>query len=381
MRATSSHGEITVPGTPHIAHALEVSAGSEARRFGIHVRPNYFFGEEQGHDRREGPPIEAFLTRSGSDYEWHGDLEFEGGRGEIAEITCSGPRYHGGHPTAFYANFYLPAGGRGTFVVNYRIVQYTQPWPTTDYRALFKVSPPHPNLAPPGYDATRPPAPGAVPTADVVSPGPVVHGKRGVQIALTTDPPITDRPGGHVKQYGPNTLFTIRGRTDPPLRRQRILLEYEVYPGVDDPAPLAEVVTDDAGRFKLRAWRPHAAGQYLLYARYASRSAELVDDFTCPWAFYVTEPGDPAPELRIDTARLTVKHGIAEVPLRCIGAPPSRCKGRLLLTGRGWRSTARYDLAAPGGARVKMAVPGAHGGSALLRASPGGPARRVALRG
>ena len=382
VRATSSLSEISVPGTSHITYRLEVAAGSEARRFGVHVRPNYFFGQEQA-DRAEAPPIQAFVR----DYSFEGDLQGEGGVSEEGLIACGTPRgrgHHGGESTAAHMNFYLPAGGAGAVVARYAVLP-TPPWPATDYRARFTVSPPHRNLGPPGYDLTRPPAPGAVPTVDLLTPAPVVHGRRGVRIHLQTDPPLSPSiVFGRQVEIPPDTLIGIAGSTDPPLRRQRIVLESQLLDGDHPPVDLAAVRTDDAGRFRLRAWRPYQDGRYALSARYTSQSPELADDFTCPWGFRAGA-GDARPELRVDAARGHVRGGAVEVPVRCVGAPPMRCQGRLRLTGRRWRSTARYDLPAPGVGAVRLAVPGRHGSSALLKASPKGaarptPARRLSLR-
>lgn len=372
LRAFSSPDTIAVPETKDVTHRLAVEAGSQARRFQVHVEPHWFYGQSRGADWREGPPIQALSRLRG--YSVDGDLVIEGGGGTEALIVCPGGagRYHGLEPTTFTANLYIPAGGRGTLFAKYHVTT-DAPWRTTDYRARFTVSPKQRTFW--WGELDQPPAPGAVPTVDALPPPLTVVGRRGVEIVLEMDPPRRPGPGRHELPAGAE--IGVSGHTDPPLRGQKIELLYRGPETDREMRHLAFTRTDDQGRFGLRAWRPRIGGHYELQAVYHSQAADVADDFACGQWLHVLGDSDPAPELLVDSGKARVSRGKVTLPVRCAGAPPARCAGVATLTApkRRWRASVRYDREAPSSGILSFKVPRKHGGSALLTTSPSGPAR------
>ena len=114
-------------------------------------------------------------------------------------------------------------------------------------------------------------------------------GRTGVRIALRVEP-----AGGGLCQPAPEIRgpVTVRGRTDPSLAGQEIVLRTATEED-REPRDLARVRVADDGTFTFAGWRPEP-GYREVAAQYTSQRPELADDFSAPTSF-VLRANDPEP--------------------------------------------------------------------------------------
>ena len=174
----------------------------------------------------------------------------------------------------------VPPRSRTTLVFRAR-QSMDAPWPASRFQVRFQVS-----------DGTL-----AGPQA-IETPRLAPAGRTGVRIGLRVEP-----AGGGFCEPAPQVRgpLTVRGRTDPSLAGQEILLRTAT---TDEQVPrdLARVRVADDGTFAFAGWRP-PPGYREVAATYAAQRPELADDFSAPVAFELTgnDPDrDPVTEPRPD---------------------------------------------------------------------------------
>jgi hypothetical protein len=100
-------------------------------------------------------------------------------------------------------------------------------------------------------------------------------------VRFPEEPPAEIRKGKKI---------TIRGSTDPVVRRQRIRLMVARY-GDENAKLLAKVRTRRDGTFRYAGWEPKEKGPWELFALYRSQRPWLASDFTCSRAFELVGKG------------------------------------------------------------------------------------------
>jgi len=266
-------------GGPDPEARLVIETGADSERFT--VRPFDAGGGFVNLDGRwEGSLLDANCSRP----------RFEGA-GVLEETSCSVPGIpactrtalrpiaHGilGGGTAYEVT--VPARSRTTLVVPLMAAQ-SAPWPSSRYAAGFILE---------GGTLEADRKVSSAPTAPA--------GRTGVRIALRVDP-----AGGALCEPTPKVRgpVTVRGRTEPNLGGQEIVLRYGTAEE-PDPRDLARVRVADDGTFAFAGWRP-PPGYYEVGAKYTAQRAELADDFSSPVSFELTGdepervPPPPPPE-------------------------------------------------------------------------------------
>jgi hypothetical protein len=200
-------------------------------------------------------------------------------------IPCS-PResaFHGYATGLASVDVLLPPNSGTTLAVRYAIGRRA-PWVDSDFRLKFTVQGHLVGSYPPGSPFAATPTVASPVT--MTTAGPVVEGRTGAHILLSTTPQGT--PGA---PYAPRTIarhqaVAIGGRLLPADGGRRIVLQWARGSGAL--RTLTTVRTDSRGGFTARAWRPGAPGTYELWASYPTQPGGLVRDTTsCPLRFTV----------------------------------------------------------------------------------------------
>lgn len=184
------------------------------------------------------------------------------------------PRHHLDIVPSFPADVIdLPPRSTSILVAKYRLA--AAPWPHTDLRMHYGF----------GADSSfssDPSAPLTFTSPDLFSPRPVLAGARGVHITLAT------RPGGYKTNAFPRVPLphinlgrsvAVRGRTDPAVAGDRIVIRATRWPNGPHPFTIGRPLVDAHGRFSMR-WRPRHRRTYGIYAIYRSQHPTLSDDST-----------------------------------------------------------------------------------------------------
>ncbi len=177
----------------------------------------------------------------------------------------------------------LPPNSSTTLAVRYDTGRRA-PWVDGDFRLTFSVVG---KLA--GTYAAGSPFSGAgtvTSETTMTTAGPIVAGRTGAHILLSTTPQGTPGAPAAPRVVGPHQAIAIGGRLLPADGGRRITLQW-----ARDGAPLrtlATVRTRAGGRFQAGAWKPGAPGTYELWASYPTQPGGLVADSTsCPLRFTV----------------------------------------------------------------------------------------------
>lgn len=274
FRATGSQNVVRFPGTEQITYRLEMKSGQQEERFRLRIEVPRF-----------GPPSEGGYHLEGSLLEPTGRYRFEGpasyrGDGTTVAIPACSPRLpipHGFEPINDAAIVTLPPNSTSSFERTYRTGVFA-PWPGADLRPTYvaeagKVE----GLAGGTSTLER--------EVTVRPPQPRLKGRTGVHITFRTAPASSPTALRNQRVIRRGRAITIRGRTDPPIPGQTLLLRYHGPKNERRLRTLARVRVGTAGRFKYRGWRPKDPGKYELWAFYKSQRTKLASDHACPRAF------------------------------------------------------------------------------------------------
>jgi len=191
--------------------------------------------------------------------------------------------FHGYATGAASVDVLLPPDSNTTLAVRYNTGRRA-PWVDSDFRLKFTVEP----FLAGTYPASSPFAAGATVTtaASDTTRGPLVTGKIGAHILLSTSPVQSKSNPYAPKTISANTVVRITGRLLPAEPGRRIVLEWAQAGG--SLRPLAVVHTGAQGHFRATAWRPRSPGTYELWASYQKHPGGLLADSTsCPLRFTV----------------------------------------------------------------------------------------------
>jgi hypothetical protein len=207
-----------------------------------------------------------------------GPAKFLGLRGgTLAVPACSVTHnlFHGFDVDNRRWDLSVPVGATSVLEFPYETSPFA-PWPDTSFRLTFVADP---RLVDGGRGTLteRTTAPSDPPT---------VTGRRGVHISLRTSPATRRFRQGRGPVLRRGTRLTVRARTNPRLRRQRVDLKY-IGPRSPRLRLLRSVLTDRRGRFRRTVRTPRRRGRYELWAIYKSQRGDLVSDHACPLVWRV----------------------------------------------------------------------------------------------
>jgi hypothetical protein len=201
----------------------------------------------------------------------------------ITPCSSRASAFHGYATGVASVDVLLPPDSNTTLAVRYDTGRRA-PWVDSDFRLKFTVEP----FLVGNYPASSPFAAGAtITTADsVTTRGPLVTGKTGAHILLSTSPGQSKSSPYAPKTISGNTVVRIRGRLLPAEPGRRIVLQWAHAGG--SLRPLAVLRTGAQGHFGATAWQPRSAGTYELWASYPTQPGGLLADSTsCPLRFTV----------------------------------------------------------------------------------------------
>lgn len=267
LTATAEPQLITHPFTRELAFRLTVTNTGVERQFGLRLDVPHFERRAAGARRLEGSSIApagpvqsdgpATVTQTGIVH-------------LVMPCSPSSNRPHGYEPIEPIFAVTAPANSTSTLTATYETGEQA-PWPGTDYRLSFLISPTR------GIPATQ-----AVSRSATVAPSRFsLRGATGRRITLSTTPQSSPEIGMRMRRVRPGTRVLIRGTTDPKLRRGLVTLKHLV-PGSRKLQVLARVRTRSDGRFVWRKWRPSRRGIHELWAFTPAKPPRVAADYTCP---------------------------------------------------------------------------------------------------
>lgn len=325
-------------GEPGAEARLTVRTGAEAETFWLTA-----FSAGETYVDFGGRPVGGPLLEAGCGAQ----PRFEGpggptsGRGCLVSSTASCgvtplAAFHGADLSRPSFEVTIPADSQTTVVVPLAHAA-TAPWPTSRYEASFRLEP--------GVGGTLEQA------IQVGSGLTAPAGRTGVPIELSLEPggapPCV--PGPEIR--GP---VTVRGRTEPALAGQEVVLRTASVPG-EAPRELARVRVAGDGTFVFAGWRP-APGYHEVAASYTAQRSERADDFSSPLIFTAAAEAvvsKAAIGLRLGDRRLRAdRAGLVRLRLHCPAAAIRPCADRMRISRGGRTLATRSVTLAPGRART-----------------------------
>jgi hypothetical protein len=259
---------LRLPTTQRLTYRLDMRAGSLPLRYQVDMRVPVFGAGM----RSEGSLITPDGWRLEGDVKLLASVRFFG-------IPACSPTYnrpHGEEIQNGRVRIEMAPGTAGAIVADYKLSSRL-PWPSTDLRLIFAVTPlnsdgrPDPTIA---EQLLRPPAPTRA-------------GKRGVQIVIRSTPRLkTAGRLGSVIRRGHS--LRLNGRLSPRLPGQRVTLRYLGPQNLRRFRTLAVRRTNRHGQIPAIRWKPRWPGGYEVWAFTPARpSAKTVEDYSCPLTFRV----------------------------------------------------------------------------------------------
>jgi len=200
--------------------------------------------------------------------------------------ACSGREaaFHGYATGPATVDVYLPANSATTLAVRYATGRRA-PWVDSDFRLRFTVQGQLVGTYGAGSPLAGPPT--VMRPVSMTTTGPIVSGRTGAHIVLSTSPPGTPGAPFAPRPVGRSQGIAISGRLLPAAAGRNIVLQWAHSGGALH--TLTTVRTDAQGRFTASSrWRPAAVGTYELWAAYPQQPGGLVPDSTsCPLRFKV----------------------------------------------------------------------------------------------
>lgn len=185
---------------------------------------------------------------------------------------CS--RHHFYNPGAGYppSVIDLPPQSTSVLVAKYRLVG--APWAHTDLRMRYSFLADSSSSSDPSASLT-------FKSPDLFSPRPVLAGVRGVPLTLATLPgyKTTTFPEGPLPHISLGKSVVVRGRTDPAVAGDRIIIRATLWPNGPHPFTIGRPRVDAHGHFAMR-WRPRHRQTYGIYAVYRSQHPSFSDEST-----------------------------------------------------------------------------------------------------
>ena len=326
----------TFPGEQVLRFELTLAA-DQLERFNVSVIPPLYRSapdaEPLGGPRVEGSPL-------GNIREW----AIRGGQpGPLVGVidglpTCStgfNGQYHGYEPGSREQDLTLLAGSTATVTVGFDAGRYPL-WPGMLPAPTFLLT-----------NSRQDSAAGTLSREiAAMAPAPALEGPSGVRIDLWTEPQSSLAGRQPTATIAARRPVTIHLRTEPRLALARVGLQV-INPDLSR-RTLRTVRLNASGEATVRGWRPPREGLHELWATYSSARSDVADDYACPVAVTVaTDPGSvteagtrpllTAALLGVKRvtggrqARIAVRCGLAELPLRCRGRATLLADGRPVL--------------------------------------------------